>query len=229
MKVYNSYLEVYKDLYENGKELEIRGNKRKVLYDIIFKVSVDEVISFDNKKISSNYLIDESLWYFSFQDFTKTVGKYSIWKDLNNYGEIWSNYGKIALENKNLFKCLKFLEEDIYSTRSIFYYGNNENMENCLLKLSNDFICSISTSFRIEENKLILTHIMRSNDAIYGFPYDFCFINYIYSLALNILKKSYPDLEKGFIIWNCLNFHVYERHYNLLEKIYEEVKNYIFL
>jgi thymidylate synthase len=60
---------------------------------------------------------------------------------------------------------------------------------------------------------------MRSNDAIWGTPTDVAFFC---SLQMQIhahLKEIYPDLELGTYTHVANSYHVYDRHYDLAQRM----------
>jgi thymidylate synthase len=62
---------------------------------------------------------------------------------------------------------------------------------------------------------------MRSNDAIFGFMNDFVWHCHVYEKLLKDIQKIYPEVtssEDG-IIWNASSFHIYERHFKLLDTL----------
>jgi thymidylate synthase len=60
---------------------------------------------------------------------------------------------------------------------------------------------------------------MRSNDAIYGFFNDFAWFATVQERLLNDLRETYNDLEMGSLVHIANSFHVYERHFDMLDKM----------
>ena len=68
--------------------------------------------------------------------------------------------------------------------------------------------------FLVREGKLDATVYMRSNDIIWGFPYDV----FLFSFLQELLAAS-MGLQLGSYAHFAASLHVYERHYPLLQRI----------
>jgi thymidylate synthase len=73
--------------------------------------------------------------------------------------------------------------------------------------------------FQIRNNKLNFTIHMRSNDAILGLPTDIAFFATLQSQMLNHLQETYPNLSLGTYTHIANSLHIYERHFNIVEKM----------
>lgn len=163
-------------------------------------------------------------------------------------GVINSNYGWCCLseENGSQFEnAMKHLEKDKNSRRAIMIYnrpsmhkdwsndrifefdGNRftvskyswHNFNRELYKsVKGDFMCCQNNHFIIRYNKLIMTVHMRSLDAVYGYNADYIWFDWIFNKAVQYLKKTYPELERGEMVIYADSVHVYERHYEDLKK-----------
>ena len=54
---------------------------------------------------------------------------------------------------------------------------------------------------------------MRSNDVVYGYKNDVAWANYL----MDKMVQEVGNVEKGHIIWQVMNLHVYERHFDLVK------------
>jgi thymidylate synthase len=77
-------------------------------------------------------------------------------------------------------------------------------------------------NFRIRENKLNMTVRMRSQDIIFGFSNDAACFSFIHEMIFVYLKDTYSDLQIGEYYHSADSFHIYERHFEMLEKIIEK-------
>ena len=143
-----------------------------------------------------------------------------IWEQIssktNDVGKINSNYGYLiwSKENgsqyENVLKELKSNPDSrrgqmVYTRPSIHTDYNKDGMS--------DFICCSNTVHFIRNNQLVSTVYFRSNDIRFGYTGDWAFANYVHqSLAKDL------GIEAGNIIWNAASFHLYERHFNLLDE-----------
>lgn len=163
-------------------------------------------------------------------------------------GIINSNYGWCCLSKENgsqFYNAMKHLEKDKNSRRAIMIY-NRPSMHNDwsigrtygtntrkiitqnyhwhyltskeYKELRGDFMCCQNNHFIIRDNKLIMTVHMRSLDAVYGYNADYIWFDWIFDKAVQYLKKTYEDLERGDMVIYADSVHVYEMHYEDLKK-----------
>ncbi len=77
-----------------------------------------------------------------------------------------------------------------------------------------DIACTQSIQFLIRGGKLDCFVNMRSNDFIWGFPYDVFQFTMMHEALANTLK-----IELGTYYHYAASMHVYERHFDLIEKL----------
>jgi len=137
-----------------------------------------------------------------------------------------SNYGQYIFGDcKQFDNVIDTLKEDKDSRRASIVILSKEH----LLSVTNDVPCTYSINFRIRKNKLNMTVRMRSQDAIYGIGNDAPTFSFIHEMMWNALKEFYLELEYGMYHHSADSFHVYERHFKMLDKIvlndkYEDVE-----
>lgn len=163
-----------------------------------------------------------------------------IWEDIAEVdGTVNSNYGWCCLSKENgsqFWNAMKHLELDKHSRRAIMIYNRPTmhtdwiaNRGNYNLKwqhktpdeykdLRGDFMCCQNNHFLIRDNKLEMTVHMRSLDAVFGYNADYIWFDWIFNKAVQYLKKTYPELERGNMVIYADSVHVYERHFEDLEK-----------
>ena len=159
-----------------------------------------------------------------------------------------SNYGWCCLSEENgsqFYNAMKHLEKDENSRRAIMIYNRPSmhkdwsdgraiqhdglrypindyewhDLHSHMYKLlRGDFMCCQNNHFIIRDNKLIMTIHMRSLDAVYGYNADYIWFDWIFNKAVQYLKKTYPELERGEMVIYADSVHVYEMHYEDLEK-----------
>lgn len=174
------------------------------------------------KNSNKEYIKKELKWYLSQSLSVKGyVDDIKIWNTVSNkYGEINSNYGFLVFseENGNQFnKALNCLLKNKNSRQAVIIYTRPEIHEEAVENGKNDFICTNINHFFIRDNKLIMIYQMRSNDFIYGFFNDFAWACFLYRKMLKKLKKTYSELDYGYIQWNADSFHIYEKHFSLFK------------
>jgi thymidylate synthase len=80
-----------------------------------------------------------------------------------------------------------------------------------------DFICTNAVHYEIRNNQLNVIVQMRSGDGVFGYKNDYAWQKYIQIKLLSELTWEYPKLELGQIIWQVASFHIYERHFYLVD------------
>lgn len=218
--VYNNLDEVFIQMYEKGYFLSKREVKYKCLFNPIIVLKPGVIKTYKSRPLSIQYLIDELSWYLNpNEENTKRIKKYKIWKEYFDGGKIFSNYGEKAL--KQLPNVIKELQNDMFTTRAIIYYGSIENLGIIQNGESIDMVCTIAMQFYFTlDNFLNATIYMRSNDLIFGFFYDFIWASLLFEKVL----KNFPKAKTGNLTWIVTNLHVYEKDFKKLEEIYFEIK-----
>ena len=144
---------------------------------------------------------------------------------LSKDGFINSNYGWCIYSKDNYKQYDNSLLELIKnqdSRRACMIYNRPSMWEDYKKDGMNEFICTFSTQQFIRNNKLIYIIYQRSADAIFGALFvDFAWHCEVYIKLYNNLKKHYNNLEIGQIDFNCGSLHIYERHFEMLDKICE--------
>lgn len=183
----------------------------------------DGTIEFDWRKTNTAYVEQEKEWYLSHELKIDRVSNVKIWQSCaDRNGEINSNYGNLVYSRNNFSQfdnALESLKKDknsrqamiIYTRPSIHYEWNSFG--------AHEFICTNFNHFIIDDNKLEMIVSMRSNDAIFGTMNDVPWFTHVYQDMYSKLKETYPELEYGNMHLNLDSFHVYARHYDLLENI----------
>jgi thymidylate synthase len=82
-----------------------------------------------------------------------------------------------------------------------------------------DFVCTMHGNWLIREDKLNLTIVMRSNDAVLGLAYDLPWFCSLMDKMLEELKEKYPTLTKGTYTHLAHSLHIYEKNEELVKKM----------
>ena len=185
------------------------------------------LLEFSGRKTPEKYCQDELDWYNSMDLSVEIIGeKAKIWKQVaSEDGLVNSNYGWCIYSGDNYSQyhnCLQELSTIPDSRRACMIYQRPSMWKDYNHKGMSDYICTWGTHWFIRNKKLLCTVLMRSNDAVFGFFNDFFWHCHVYSQMLEDLRKVYPDLESGSIIWCPDSFHVYERHFTMVEKMVAE-------
>jgi len=214
---YNVKMEMYKDLWENGVEINPRGELTKELLNYSFELEpYDRFYNFEGRKFNLSYLKNEMLWYLKGGRFDTSITKHAkMWNTLiNKDGSINSNYGQYI--NPNIERIIKTLAEDKNSRRAVISIGNNVNYNS----KTNDYCCCQYLSFIIRNNQLLMNVQFRSSDIIFGITNDIPTMSIYQEIIYVILRDEYyPDLKMGNLHFFTNSLHIYERHYIMIQKI----------
>jgi len=169
---------------------------------------------------NEEYIARELKWYLSqslnVNDLENTP---KIWKSVaDKNGFINSNYGYLVFNDyvncgSQYDNCLNELKNHPDSRRAVMIYNRPTMYKDYCDNGRSDFICTFATQYFIRDKKLISWVGMRSNDSIFGYRNDFGWQDYVSTRLSEEL-----NIEKGMMIWNAANLHVYERHFNLIEQ-----------
>ena len=233
MKLYkgNSFAEVYKasltDLIRNPEySVSPRGLKINESMNVAHVVENPALCLYENEIRSSQlkYIAAETVYYFSGRRDLGFISRFApFWNQIANddktvnsaYGNLifnevgeggltqWQWAYNSLIHDKDTRQAILLFNKPDYQ-----YYGNK------------DFICTLNGVFNIRDNKLNFTVQMRSNDAILGTATDFSFFCLLQMQMLKLLKMDkYPELELGSFTHIANSYHVYERHFELIEEM----------
>lgn len=212
------------------KKLETRDFRNNTVELLNVHMTFDPSESFIDygpvRMTNRKYIEQELNWYLSMDKNIKGhpgIETNPIWKNCaTEQGYVNSNYGNIVFskDEHNMSQydyCLKKLKEDKCTRQAVMIYTRPqlhvESEDNVHAK--HDFTCTTHVQvFITNDNELEYIVNMRSNDAIYGLQNDYCWHKYVYDKLLNDL-----NVKIGHIYWNAGSMHVYERHYDLLKEI----------
>lgn len=206
-------------------ETEPRGLKIKENINTTLIIEDPTQCLYENSRRGSQYkyIAAELLYYFTGRNDLAFIEKYApFWRQIANPdGTVNSSYGNLLFTSKNEHGysqwswALRSLVSDkdtrqalMTFNRPSYQYNNNK-----------DFICTLNGIFNIRDNKLNLTINMRSNDAILGTATDIAFFCILQQQALKLLKPHYPELEMGTYTHIANSYHIYERHFNLVDEM----------
>lgn len=226
-------IDIFKELQKKKQNqdfvIDKSGVKLVEILDAHFCLNPEQpYFTFNGRKTSEEYVRAELEWYNSLDLSIDFIGeKAKIWKDIaSTENLVNSNYGWciFSLENGEQYKnCVLELIKNPESRRAIMIYTRPSMHIDYCREGMNDFICTNTVQCFIRNNELIYIVNMRSNDACFGFFNDFCWHCHIYNKLLKDIQKIYPHIQicKSGIHWNANSFHMYERHFNMLDKICE--------
>lgn len=203
-----------------GIEISPRGMLCKEIENYSFSVlPYVRFFNFESRKLNIKYIKQEFLWYLRGDRYDLSICNYAkLWNNIISEDKgINSNYGQYIFGNENQFdNVVNILESDKDSRRAVITILNSKYLLN---ENEKDVPCTCYLSFRIRDNKLNMTVRMRSQDAIYGAGSDIPIFSFIHEMLYETLNVTYPKLEYGNYYHSADSFHVYEKHFDMVNKI----------
>ena len=210
------------ELKDEAFTIDRTGQKTIEMLGAWFLADEPAIFGTPNKE----YIDKEIAWYESKSTNINDINEFedppAAWIATGNkHGEINSNYGSLIFDDKYYCQYHMALDELIYNpdsrrasmiyTRPSIWMEYNENNKN-------DFICTNSVTYYIRDNNLHCVVQMRSNDVVYGYKNDYAWQEYILNKMVADYNASVDDnkIDRGFIVWQVQNLHVYERHFHLV-------------
>lgn len=209
----------YEELVARGKHVKPRGLEVIEIENYAFSLPpYVRFANFADRKLNLDYIKTEFLWYLKGDKFDTSITEYAkMWSDLiNEDGTINSNYGQYIFgEQQQFLRALSELKKDKDSRRATIMILSHSHLDS----KTNDYPCTYAINFRIRNNALNMSVRMRSQDAIYGFGNDIPCFSFIHEMMTCALQDTYDELECGEYHHCADSFHVYERHFDMLNKI----------
>lgn len=230
MRVYKgkSFADVYKasltDLMQSPEySVSPRGFKINEIMNAVHIVEDPSLCLYKNAKRGSQlkYIAAETVYYFSGRRDLNFIKKYApFWEQIANEDlTVNSAYGNLIFTEENRFGMTQWmwafqsLVKDRDTRQAIILFNKPEYQ----YPGNKDVICTLNGIFNIRDNKLNFTIQMRSNDAILGTPTDFAFFCLLQMQMLKLLQEAaYPKLELGTFTHIANSYHVYEKHFDLI-------------
>ena len=211
----------YGVLLNSGSSIETRGLDTLEITPAYFKVNNPRarITSLKGRNWKLAPALGELSWHLSGSKDLDFIANYlANWKYFSedNSHITGSCYGFKIFENtpnkqskwKNIISLLK---NDIHSRRAVITLLDPAE-EISLERL--DISCTISIQFLIRNGQLDILVNMRSNDLVWGLPYDFFLFSYLQELMA--LELGIPV---GIYHHFAASLHIYKKHINLAKKI----------
>ena len=179
--------------------------------------------------VNREYVKREIEWYESMSLNVNDIpdGPPTIWKLVATPdGVINSNYGWCicSYENGEQYQnTLKELLKNPTSRRAIMIYNRPAMHLDFNWNGMSDFMCTNAVQYLIRDNEVHAVVQMRSNDVVYGFRNDFAWQKHVLDkLTSELNSNSDRNYSAGPIHWSVGSLHIYERHFNLVQKAIEQ-------
>jgi thymidylate synthase len=175
--------------------------------------------------VNQEYVARELEWYRSMSLNVEDIpgGPPAIWKQVADVnGIINSNYGWCIYSEENGYQFTKVVEElskSPLSRRAIMIYTRPSMHVEYNLNGMSDFMCTNTVQYYIRNGQLHASVYMRSNDAIFGYKNDYAWQRHVQQELLDAInRKCNTVYALGNLYWNVGSLHIYERHFELVEK-----------
>lgn len=217
----SAYPHLLKAILEEGQEVSPRGMLTKELSPVTITITNPRkrVITHPVRKLNYGFMVGEALWYLSGTDDVNQVSHYN--KQWNNYSDdgktlngaygkrlfCYEENGEIINQVEAVIEKFKKDKDSRHGTCLIFKPSD-------LIKETKDVPCNNMLRFSIRNNKLNLMNIVRSNDIVFGLPYDIHFFTLLQELVASRL-----DVEIGNYVHVVDSLHLYEMHFEMANNI----------
>lgn len=146
----------------------------------------------------------------------------AIWKNCaDRFGEVNSNYGwciQSPERNYQYKHVLETLDMDPDSRQAIMIYTHPDMHKIAHRNGMHDFTCTNTVQYFIRNGYLETYVHMRSNDAIFGYIYDYPWQEWVAQRLSLDLQRRGLKAERGPIQWSVGSFHIYPRHFHLIKE-----------
>lgn len=196
-------------LFEEGSKVCPRGQETHELIapEIYLNSPIDNLAFLKERRYNLVYSVAESMLLISKKDETKYFTRFN--PNMANFSDngvtLNGSYGyRIADKIDDVVNRLKSDHDSRQAVLTIY--------QNDVTKITKDPPCTMNLHFLIRDNKLNLIVYMRSNDIIWGTPYDVFMFTTLQRLIANQL-----GIYVGWYRHIPSSFHVYSQHYDLLK------------
>lgn len=217
-------IEILRKLFTEGDFVVVRELKTLELCNVNFCLSNPLNRNTHNSKRKWKYplAIGEFAWHISGSNDLDFISYYARqWKNFSSDGRVINEscYGhkifkKDALNESQWSRLITLLKRDRFSRRAVLDLFQSDNG---IDYISIDVACVCTVQFLIRNGKLDAIVNMRSNDIIWGLPYDiylFTMLQELLSLELGVALGKYYH--------NVGSMHIYEKHFNLGREMLSE-------
>lgn len=206
-----AFVESLEKLKKYGRFSSPRGQKTLEIDHAVFAIDPRKSLYLSPiRDLNFFFLIAENLWYWSGRNTTEIPSYYvKNYRQFSDDGIHQGAYGPQLLEQIRF--VVNTLKADKDSRQAVISLWRPNPSE------AKDKPCTISFDFKIRDGKLNMHATMRSNDALWGNNYDMPSFS-----LLQIAIAGMLQVEPGTLFLTAHSYHVYERHFDLMEELIAE-------
>jgi len=212
---------VLSSILEHGEESAPRGMRTLELYPVTFVLDNprSRCITSASRRWSLPLALGEFCWHVSGSNEVRFIEYYAPqWKQFAEEETILGScYGhRIFRRDSNSGASewdylIHLLHSDPESRRALITFASSSLSGSSTAK---DVACTSTLQFLIRSGRLHAFVSMRSNDAIWGLPYDV----FLFTMLQELLACEL-NLELGTYSHFAASLHLYERHFDLAKRI----------
>lgn len=220
---------VFKDLISTTMQIGVKTAPRGLEIRELLNPSIElypmfPFQSFEARRYNIDYFKAEMRWKLGASKYDESIKQYAkMWDSVQNPdGTFNSNYGQYWFgEQMGIWTVVTELIRDRNSRRACIPMLNQSH----LAPHVSDTVCTESITFLIRDGNLHTVVHMRSSDQIFGLGTDVPTFSVLANLVLGLLQSVYPHLQMGMLHITAASSHIYERHFDMAEKIANEEWN----
>ena len=217
---------IFKNIQEFGRDVSPRGLLVKEIENYAYVLGpYVRFCNFESRKLNLDYIKREFLWYLGADKHDLSILNHaSMWRSLvNEDGSINSNYGQYWFDreygNERYGSQYEYVIEALIADRDSRRASMMILQPKHLVSITKDYPCTYTLNFRIRENQLNMSVHMRSQDAVFGMGNDIPCFSFVHEMVFTDLLNEYPNLEMGMYHHIADSFHVYEKHFSVIDAI----------
>ncbi len=236
----DSYEEIQHQLAEEllgAREVAPRGQKVRELLGVQLRLSDPRSRLTASPARAANYgfAAGEFLWYLRGANDLESIAYYNKrMRDFSDDGRlVHSAYGfRVGIEarlaepgeerDQQWTRVVEELVRDRDSRRAVMTIFSPYDLKRALSPGTKDVPCTLSLQFFVRDGGLHMHVAMRSNDAIWGLANDLFSFTLLQEVMLLDLRAAGLDLALGEYVHTAGSMHLYERHFEMAEKILGE-------
>jgi thymidylate synthase len=232
--IFNSSNEVQRELcrliIDQGEIVKPRGMETCEMLGLSFSIKNPRrrLTTLPGRAWSSALAVGELAWHLRGDTNVEPLAFYAPkWREFaDNSGQVrGSCYGAKIFESDSRgesqwSRVKSLLSEDPYSRRAVLGFQGGGDLSSDVKDVS----CTISLQFIVRDGLLHAFAAMRSNDAIWGVPYDLFLFTSFQEIMAAELGVGVGDYHHS-----AASMHIYSRHYELakvISKITDEMLTY---
>ncbi len=213
-----AWLELFRNTMIHGERIEVRGSEIKELRNK--SLTIDPLypfITYKARNYNFPYCKKELQWKVYGDKYDIRIMNHAkMWASVQNAdGSFNSNYGHYWFKMDGIENAAKQLLADKHTRRAAIPMLAAEHIEMDVI----DSVCTECMTFLIRKDKLHCIVHMRSSDQVFGLGTDMPSFSFVMRIMLGRISEAYPEAVLGDLTITAASSHVYERHYELYDKL----------